>query len=108
MGRGRPIRSAIRQNIVEIVYFLGRGYGYNIYKIYRQIFPAVTMRSIYYHLNKGLATGEFKIDSVKKEKGKYSWGPEVEKTYYKLGDDAKPTMSKRVKEYLDKKKDELK
>ena len=47
MPRGRPIKSAIRQNVVEILYFLKKGYGYDIYKAYRDIFPAVTMRSIY-------------------------------------------------------------
>ena len=50
--KGRPVESAIRQRIIEILYFLKEGYGYDIYKIYRDIFPHVTMRSIYYHLNK--------------------------------------------------------
>jgi len=79
------------------------GYGYEIYKQYRSLFPKVTMRSIYYHLKKGLAIKEFKISRVEKERGSYSWGPEAEKTYYSLGENAKPTMPDPVKEYFDKK-----
>ena len=79
-----------------------QGYGYNIYKVYISIFPKATMRSIYYHLNKGIETGEFKIKSVKSEKGNYSWGPSAEKVYYSLGKSAEPKISKRVKNYFDK------
>ena len=102
MTRGRPAKSEIRQNIVEILFFIKKGYGYNIYKIYRDIFAPVTMRSIYYHLKKGLQLEEFKIDKVEKVKGDYSWGPEAEKIYYALGEKAKPTSNERVKNYLDK------
>ena len=69
MKRGRPIKSQIRQNIIEILYFLKEGYAYQVYKIYRDVFPKVTMRSIYYHLNKGKSLGEFEISKVEKEKG---------------------------------------
>ena len=94
----------IRQNIVEILYFLGRGYAYEISKIYKEIFPNVTMRSIYYHLKKGVVTQEFVVKDIKKEKGDYSWGPEAEKIYYSLGPMAGPQVSQKVKEYFDKKK----
>lgn len=104
MKRGRPIKSEIRQNIVEILFFMKEGYGYDIYKIYVEIFPKVTLRSIYYHLNKGVETKEFKISKVKAEKGEYSWGPQAQKTYYSLGENAEPRRDIRVKEYLDKKK----
>lgn len=103
MGRGRPIKSEIRQNIIEILYFMKEGYGYEIYKKYVAIFPKVTMRSIYYHLNKGLDLGEFKKSKVEREKGDYSWGGEAEKIYYKLGENAKPIMDEKVKEYFEKK-----
>jgi hypothetical protein len=106
MPRGRPAKSEIRQNIVDILFFIKRGYGYDIYKIYREIFAAVTMRSIYYHLRKGLQLEEFKIDKIEKEKGDYSWGGEAEKIYYALGENAKPTGNQKIKEYLDKKKNE--
>ena len=104
MARGRPAKSEIRQNIVEILFFIKRGYGYDIYKIYREVFAPVTMRSIYYHLKKGVELGEFKVKKIKAEKGNYSWGGEAEKIYYALGPNAKPKIEKRVKEYLDKKK----
>ena len=103
MGRGRPLGSPIRQNIIEILYFMKSGYGYNIYKAYCQIFSKVTMRVIYYHLKKGLNTEEFVIEKVEKEKGDYSWGGEAEKIYYKLGPKAKPSLNPSVKEYFDRK-----
>ena len=104
MPRGRPVKSEIRQNIVEILYFIKKGYGYNIYRIYKEIFPKVTMRSIYYHLKKGMQTGEIQIEKVKIEKGEYSWGNEAEKVYYEIGKKAEPKIDERVKAYLEKKK----
>lgn len=100
MTRGRPIKSKIRQNIVEILYFMKEGYGYEIYKAYIDIFPAVTMRSIYYHLNKGAKMREFRINKIKTEKGEYSWGNSVEKIYYTLGKNAKPLVLERVKNHF--------
>jgi len=104
MPRGRPVNSAVRQNIVEILYFLGKGYGYEIYKIYSEIFPRVSMRVVYYHLKKGQLLGEFKVDKIKTEQGDYSWGSVAEKVYYALGPKAKPKMDSRVKDFLDKRK----
>lgn len=102
MNRGRPIKSQIRQNIIEILFILGEGYAYDIYKIYSAVFPKVTMRSIYYHLKKGKDTGEFEVSEIKKEKGDYSWGPEAEKIYYRLGPQASATLNETVKKYIDK------
>jgi hypothetical protein len=105
MKAGRPVKSMIRQNIVELLYFLGEGYAYDIYRHYLALFPKATMRSIYYNLKKGLATQEFVIKDIKKEKGEYSWGGEAEKIYYVLGPAAAPTANEKVKEYMDKRKD---
>ena len=80
------------------------GYGYEIYKAYVAIFPKVTMRSIYYHLRKGVDLNEFKVSKVEKEKGEYSWGPEAEKIYYSLENNAKPVGNEKAKEYFEKKK----
>jgi len=102
--RGRPSKSEIRQNIVDILYFLKKGYGYEIYKIYRAIFPNITMRSVYYHLKQGLKLEEFKIEKIEKEKGDYSWGPEAEKIYYSLAKNADARINERIKSYLEKKK----
>ncbi len=98
--RGRPEKSPIRQNIVEILYYLEKGYGYQIAKIYNEIFPQVTQRSIYYHLHKGILTKEIEMDQIEEEKGDFSWGQMVEKTYYALGKKAQPNGEERVKNYL--------
>ena len=79
-----------------------KGHGYNIFKVYKSIFPAVTMRVVYYHLKKGTDLGEFKVHEIKKEEGEYSWGNSVEKIYYSLGDNAKPAMDEKVKEFFNK------
>jgi len=102
MGRGRPVKSAIRQNIVEILNVKGEMYGYDIYRIYREVFPSITLRSIYYHLKKGVSTGEFIVKEVRKEKGNFSWGGETEKTYYALGPKAQVKGDSKVKDYLKK------
>ena len=102
MKRGRPIGSEIRQNIIEILAVKGRGYGYEIHKIYITLFPPCTRENVYYHLRKGVSLGEFDIEEVKQEKGEYSWGTVVEKKYYKLGTNAKPKGDPRVKEYFEK------
>ncbi len=98
--RGRPAKSIIRQNVVEILHCLGNGYGYEISKIYNEVFPTVTQRSIYYHLRKGILTKEIVMHTVKQEQGKFSWGPMVEKIYYSLGKNAAPTGDVRVKDFL--------
>jgi len=103
MPRGRPIHSEIRQNMIEILYFLGKAYGYEIYKIYRVLFPSVTLRVMYYHLKKGVELKEFKLMKIIKEEGEYSWGSSAEKIYYSLGENANPRIDKRVKEYFDNK-----
>lgn len=102
MPRGRPTRSQIRQNIVEILYFMEKAYGYEIYKVYRQIFNPCTMKSIYYHLSKGVTTKEFKVSEIRQETGEFSWGNSVEKIYYALGPNARPTMMPNVKNFLKK------
>lgn len=101
--RGRPTHSVIRQNLVEILYFMGEAYGYQLYKAYKDIYPPATLRVIYYHLTKGSALKEFEIAGVKKTEGKYSWGPEAERIFYKLGPSAKPTMPTELKAYFEKK-----
>ena len=58
------------------------------------------MRSIYYHLKKGVETGELVVKKVEREKGEYSWGEYAEKIYYSLGPQAKPSTNNRVKDFL--------
>jgi len=102
MKRGRPVKSQIRQNIIEILAFLKKAYGYQIHKIYNEIFPKCTRENIYYNLRKGAALKEFETHEIKQEKGEYSWGTIVEKKYYSLGPKASPKGDKRVKEYFKK------
>ena len=98
---GRPLSSKIRQNIVEILYFLGKGYGYQIHSIHNKIFPACTIEVIYYNLKKGVAIGEFEMIEIKQEQGDFSWGNTAEKTYYKLGKQANPKINEKVKEFIE-------
>ena len=104
MKRGRPWKSQIRQNVVEILYYLGKGYGYQISKIYQELYPAATQRVIYYHLRKGIQTKEIEMHSVEQEKGDFSWGTSVEKVYYSLGKEADPKGEKKVKEFIERRK----
>lgn len=104
MKRGRPVKSQIRQNIIEILNITGKAYGYQIHKIYNDIYPQCTREVVYYNLRKGTVLGEFEIKEIKQEKGEYSWGSTVEKKYYVLGRNAKPKGDMRVKEYFEKKK----
>ena len=100
MKRGRPVQSEIRQHMIEILFFLGEAYGYQIYKVYKNVYPAVTLRSMYYHLKKGIETGEFSKVRIEKEEGGYSWGPSTERIVYALGTQAKPKGDSRVEEYI--------
>lgn len=101
MKPGRPVKSDIRQNIIELLHFMGEGYAYDIHRVYTRIFPQVTARSIYYHLKKGVVLQEFVVKDIRKEKGDYSWGSEAEKIYYGLGPNAAPKVDVQVKEYFD-------
>jgi hypothetical protein len=100
--RGRPIGSKVRQNIIEILFFYKRVHGYELHKIYTELFPPVTMRLIYYHLKKGLSTKEFKLYKIEHKEGQYSWGADTENIIYELGPDAKPMIEPRIKLYWEK------
>jgi len=101
MPRGRPLKSSVRQNIIELLHYKQKAYGYEIYKAYKALFKEVTMRNIYYHLKKGIETGEFKVEKVEKQSGDYSWGGEAERVYYALGEKAAPKGDSRVKKYFE-------
>lgn len=101
---GRPTSSQVRQNIIEILYHLKTGYGYDISRIHNAVFPTVSMRNIYYHLKKGVDLGEIKVHKIKSEEGDFSWGGTVEKTYYALGENANPKGISKIKSYLTRRK----
>ncbi len=100
--RGRPVQSVIRQNIVDILFVMGKGYGYEIHKIYTELFVRCTREVVYYHLRKGVQLGEFIVAEIKKESGDFSWGQTAEKIYYKLGPNAKPDIRPEIRAYFDK------
>lgn len=106
--RGRPFRSAVRQNIVNILAVVGEGYAYDIAKAYMDLFPKVSTRLIYYHLKKGVELKEFAAKGTKTELGKYSWGQSADKHYYSLGPVASPAQlpstASLIKDYFEKRK----
>jgi len=100
--RGRSLGSPIRDNLIELLYFLGPSYGYDLYKKYKKIWGNVSLRSIYHHLAKGIDLGIFEIDGIQKVEGKYSWGTGVQRTLYKLSSNAQPKKDPAVKAALEK------
>ena len=52
MKRGRPTQSVIRQNVVEILYYLRKGYGYQIAKIYNEVFEIFDEGDVYVEIVK--------------------------------------------------------
>ena len=104
MPRGRPVGSAVRQNMINVLSEMGEAYGYALFKSYREIFPKVTLRLIYYHFRKGAELGEFQVSRVEKEQGDYSWGSTAEKIYFELGPQAVPVKDDRITKFFAKKK----
>lgn len=82
----RKVGSPVRQRLVALLHGVGKGYGYQLHKMYCELYGRCTRENIYYHLRKGVELGEFVQVSITKEKGSYSWGDDVQKIYYALGD----------------------
>ena len=82
---GRPIKSLIRDRMQQIVDALGVSYGYEIFKVYEGAFSPIDLRSMYYHLRKGMDLDVFELVGVKAEKGAYTWGDFSMRRYYVLG-----------------------
>ncbi len=94
---GRKPNSEIRKNLIELLFFLKESYGYDLYKKYLKIFnKKVSIRSIYYHLNKGVELGVFKIREIQQARGDYSWGDNVQRIIFSLGKEANPKGSRDV------------
>ena len=102
MEKGRPGGSIIRNRINAILNKVGTSYGYEIYKIYQELFGRVHIRSIYYNLKKGIENEEIILVNVKREIGNYSWGDEVEKIYYAKGPYANKVLNKTDQEKISK------
>ncbi|MEM2121127.1 MAG: hypothetical protein QXU20_00505 [Candidatus Woesearchaeota archaeon] len=106
--RGRPLKSDVRENIIDLLFLLKEAHGYEIYKFYNALFPKVSQRLIYYHLRKGISTGDFEISRIKSEDGNFSWGSKSERVYYKLSGNARPNPDKKIIVRFNKLKDLIK
>lgn len=94
---GRKPKSDIRDEMVELLYHLKEAYGYDLYKKYCKVYDKkVSMRSIYYHLNKGVELGIFNLKEVRDVKGDFSWGSGAKQVIFQLGTNATPKASTEV------------
>ena len=94
---GRKPSSQIRDNLVELLFFMREAYGYELYKKYKGVFPErISMRSVYYHLTKGVDLNIFNIKEIQEVKGEYSWGDGTKRVIFTLGPAAKPRQLKEV------------
>jgi hypothetical protein len=84
--KGRPEKSVIRDNIKTLLKEYGPSDGYSLYKVYIEKYPKVTMRSIYYHLKKGVELELFRIKEILKDRGSHSWGNYSEKIIYEISE----------------------
>lgn len=100
--KGRPPSSVVRQNIIDLLFVMGKAHGYEIAKHYNKIFAKVSQRLIYYHLRKGMDYGQIVIREVEKLDGDYSWGSQVERIVYELTKTAQPNVNVQIKKYFDK------
>jgi hypothetical protein len=94
---GRKPKSQIRDEIVDLLYFLKEAYGYDLYKKYCKVYDKkVSMRSIYYHLNKGVELGIFNLKEIRDVKGDFSWGSGAKQIIFQLGTSAQPKGGKEI------------
>jgi hypothetical protein len=98
---GRKPKSEIRDELIELLYFMREAYGYQLYKKYCKVYEKkVSMRSIYYHLNKGVELGVFNLKEIREVKGEFSWGTGVKQVIFQLGEAANPQGNKEIHEKL--------
>jgi hypothetical protein len=94
---GRKPNSQIRDNIVELLFYLKEAYGYELYKKYKKIYPQqISMRSVYYHLTKGVDLNIFNVKEIQEVSGNYSWGTGTKRVIFTLGQEAKPKQLKEI------------
>jgi hypothetical protein len=98
--RGRPKGSRTRDRVGGILSVIERGTGYDVYRIYREVYGSITSRSIYYNLHQGVLLDDFELDEITVESGEYSWGGKAEKKYYKPGRKAKHHVDDDTKQSI--------
>ncbi|MFO7872169.1 MAG: hypothetical protein R6U26_00830 [Candidatus Undinarchaeales archaeon] len=101
MGRGRPPNSPVRDRMQMIVDALGVTYGYEIHKAYEEIFEPIELRSMYYHLKKGVELNQFEEVGVEKVKGPFTWGDVSIRKYYILGPEAEKRATAEVQKVIE-------
>jgi hypothetical protein len=100
--RGRAVGSTIRDNLVEILFFLKEAHGYDLYKFYKKIVgKPISIRTVYYHLAKGQDLGVFELKGIQTLKGDYSWGSSVERKIFRLGKQAQPRVDNKIKNAIE-------
>jgi hypothetical protein len=99
MKRGRPIKSVVRDRLIELLFVSGSITAYDAYKHYISIFGKTSQRNIYYQLQKGKDMNIFEVEE-KDEKGNYSWGDSARKMYYKLSKSAEPKINEIIVDYF--------
>jgi len=96
--RGRIVGSVIRDNIVELLYFMEKSHAYELAKTYKKVFGPISIRSVYYNLKKGLELNVFEVRDIQKVEGNFSWGT----TAHGLTNNAAPKADPKLKEILTK------
>lgn len=74
--------------MLAVINYYGELYGYEIYKKYREVFGEVSLRLIYYHLDKGVKENIIIKKKTEVVPGEYSWGQNSERIYYSTNDQA--------------------
>ena len=66
--KGRPTRSIIRDNLINLIKTNPGLAGYDYFKLYLSYYPKCTLRSIYYHLDKAVSLGDltYSVDETKR------------------------------------------
>ncbi len=98
MIAGRPSKSVVRDNLMELLFVFGKLTAYDAHKHYIKLFAKTSRRNVYYQLQKGCDTGLFDKEQVT-EKGDYSWGTESKKVYYTLKTKEGLQLNKNIVDY---------
>lgn len=100
--RGRPTKSNVRNRVERLLDACGYTHGYEAYQYYKGVYGPVSMRNVYYHLNKGVELGVFIELGYHSVSGAYTWGSKTERKYYINGPNATEKKDKRVDDYFKK------
>lgn len=97
----RPRNSIIRKRLIDILFYLGKAHGYELWKVYTSIYSNISNRIVYYHLKVGCNFEEFNLEEVNIKNGDFSWGNSAKELIYSLGKNAKPNPNEDLKEKIE-------